>query len=348
MKHIKCFTWHPKNHVFLPSFGILNGGIRFGWWPACIYDPRLTVGGARHLARKNLGKRHLVYFFECNDAPFTVLGDNRLAKWEDGFLEEYDLGKVAKSGNKSRSVLFDKALHLAQMENDRPIELRMDWNHQGAPQMKLTKSKISSSVGMPVAQQADNQPPKKKQRALVSNDYVQQTGGKVKKLSRVSSSSSITGIEGRQMSHSVTRKHTDLALGSLIEPSEDSPLVCKILQKLPLGSGHSSNIGGLEFSNNVGFITLPSRQSATFACIRQAVESQLDDDCFPRGRNNQLMEIKSDAPSWKFYVPKLGPVSFKQEKTLGPVLEFLKSVTNDSLVGNGTPSKPLKIICIDS
>jgi hypothetical protein len=201
---------------------------------------------------------------------------------------------------------------------------------------------------MPVAQHAENQPPKKKQRALVSNENVHQTGGKVKKLSRVSSSSSITGIEGRQMSHSVNRKQMDLALGSLIEPSEDSPLVCKILQKLPLGSGHSSNIGGLEFSNNVGFITLPSRQCATFACIRQAVESQLDDDCFPQRQENELVEIKNDAPSWKFYVPKLGPVSFKQEKTLGPVLEFLKSVTNDSLVGNGTPSSPLKIICIDS
>lgn len=33
------------------------GGAGFGWWPACIYDPRLTVGGARELARKNLGKR---------------------------------------------------------------------------------------------------------------------------------------------------------------------------------------------------------------------------------------------------------------------------------------------------
>ena len=31
------------------------GGVGFGWWPACVYDPRLTVGGARQLARKILG-----------------------------------------------------------------------------------------------------------------------------------------------------------------------------------------------------------------------------------------------------------------------------------------------------
>lgn len=35
------------------------GGNGFGWWPSVVYDPRLTVGIARSLARKNLGKRHL-------------------------------------------------------------------------------------------------------------------------------------------------------------------------------------------------------------------------------------------------------------------------------------------------
>lgn len=69
-------------------FGIDNQSTVISFrWPACVYDPRLTVGGARQLARKNLGKRHLIYFFECNEAPFTVLGDNRLTKWEDGFIE---------------------------------------------------------------------------------------------------------------------------------------------------------------------------------------------------------------------------------------------------------------------
>ena len=48
----------PKD--FTSRFGevcFANGGFGFGWWPACIFDPRLTEGGARYTARKHLGKR---------------------------------------------------------------------------------------------------------------------------------------------------------------------------------------------------------------------------------------------------------------------------------------------------
>jgi hypothetical protein len=60
------------------------------------------------------------------------------------------------------------------------------------------------------------------------------------------------------------------------------------------------------------------------------------------GRNEKVSDVK-----WKFYVPKLGPVSVKQEEKIGPVLEFLKSTTNDSQLGNGTASSPLKVVIID-
>ena len=86
------------------------GGVGFGWWPACIYDPRLCLGGARKLALKNIGKKHLVYFFGCSDAPFTVLTDGKCMAWEMGMLEEYDLGKTAKSMGKTRSWMFEWAL----------------------------------------------------------------------------------------------------------------------------------------------------------------------------------------------------------------------------------------------
>ncbi len=289
-----------------------------------------------------------MYFFECNDAPFTVLGDNRLCKWEDGFLEEYDLGKQAKSGSKGRSVLFERALHVAQSENGRPIELRMDWNHQGMQgQPKIPKAKVQSSSGSVGDSQ---QPPAKKQKSI--------GGGSSKSLNRVSSSSSITGlgVTTQQLSRTINRKNMNSTINSLsnhdvataIEPLEDGPLVCKILRKLPLGVISTSTVEGMEFSNNVGFITLRSRQSATFADIRKAVESELDSDCFQdngqkvSGRNEKVSDVK-----WKFYVPKLGPVSVKQEEKIGPVLEFLKSTTNDSQLGNGTASSPLKVVIID-
>mmetsp|Transcript_10791 Transcript_10791/g.19857 ORF Transcript_10791/g.19857 Transcript_10791/m.19857 type:complete len:233 (-) Transcript_10791:2081-2779(-) len=82
--------------TFTSRFGEVcwaQGGVGFGWWPAFIYDPRLVVGTARKLARQNLGKKHLVYFFECHDAPFTVLTSSKITKWEDGLTDDFHLGK---------------------------------------------------------------------------------------------------------------------------------------------------------------------------------------------------------------------------------------------------------------
>lgn len=126
------------------------GGVGFGWWPACIYDPRLTVGGARQLARKNIGKKHLVYFFECHDAPFTVLPDAKVIPWEDGLIEELDTGKTARSMGKNRLILFEQALQAARNEYDKPVECRLDWNHEkkepSPPKTTSTKSLPTSNA----------------------------------------------------------------------------------------------------------------------------------------------------------------------------------------------------------
>ena len=295
------------------------GGVGFGWWPACVYDPRLTVGGARQLARKNLGKRHLIYFFECNEAPFTVLGDNRLTKWDDGFIEEYDLGKVAKSGGKNRYTHFERALHVAQLEHGRPIEVRMDWNHQEVgPPPKIPKQKPSSSPS--------DQPQKKQKQQSPSF--------------RRSSSSGISGGVNRKNLNFAVDSLNDQGRANAIEQLEDGVLVCKILRRLPAGAGCTSVTEGMEFSSNLGFITMPSRQSATFAAIRRAVESDLDDDMLPT-------DEKGARKRWKFYIPKLGPMSLKQEGSLGNAHEFLRSTTDDMNLGNGTASNPLKVVIMD-
>mmetsp|Transcript_3535 Transcript_3535/g.7146 ORF Transcript_3535/g.7146 Transcript_3535/m.7146 type:complete len:97 (-) Transcript_3535:156-446(-) len=95
----------------------------------------------------------------------------------------------------------------------------------------------------------------------------------------------------------------------------------------------------MDFSENIGFVTLSSRRSATYQHIRKAIETDLDDDCFEM--------VDGKRRGWKFYVPKLGPVSIKQEVKIGPVLEFLRSTTNNSLLGNGSASNPLKIVIMD-
>lgn len=125
-----------------------------------------------------------------------------------------------------------------------------------------------------------------------------------------------------------------------IEQLEDGVLVCKILRRLPAGAECTEVTEGMEFSNNLGFITLPSRQSATFAAIRRSVENDLDDDMLPS-------DDRGTRKRWKFYVPKLGPMSVKQEGRIGPALEFLTSTTEDIQLGNGTASNPLKVVIMD-
>jgi hypothetical protein len=301
------------------------GGVGFGWWPACVYDPRLTVGGARQLARKNLGKRHLIYFFECNEAPFTVLGDNRMTKWDDGFIEEYDLGKVAKSGGKSRFSAFERAMHVAQLENGRPIDVRMDWNHQNVvPPPKIPKQKPSSSPPLEQSQKKQKPSPSLSSGSLPQTLPLNETlQPRNSILNRTNLNTAINSLRNQGGANS-------------IEPLEDGILVCKILKRCPAGAVCATLTEGTEFSENLGFITMPSRQSATFADIRRAIEVDLDIDMLP-------VRMR-----WKFYVPKLGPMSVKQEVKLGSALDFLRSTTDDVRLGNGTSSNPLKVVIMDA
>lgn len=282
------------------------GGAGFGWWPACIYDPRLTVGGARELARKNLGKRHLIYFFECNEAPFTILTDNKLVPWEDGFIEEYDLGKSAKSSGKNRFKHFERALRVAQLEQGRPIEMRMDWNHNDEPVPAKPSRQSKPRASRPAAKKqkpANRKPP---------------------------CDDSTSGLNRKSINAALRKDDSGT---HAIEFSEDGMLVCKILRKPP---GEGSRPG-----ENLGFVTLPSRLRATFADIRRAVDEDLDDDVF-------RTDEKGVRRLWKFHVPKLGPMSSKQEgDKIGPALEFLSRTTDDVNLGNGLPSNPLKIVIVD-
>jgi len=274
------------------------------------------------LARKNLGKKHLLYFFECPDTPFTVLGDNRVVQWEDGFLEEYDLGKVAKSGGRNRFTSFERALQVAQLEHGKPIEMRMDWNHQSDSPKPKPKKRSNSSV--------EELPEEKKPKAAASMNG----------LSALSSLTQTTTVRRRNLTATLNSFNNDEGNANEIEPSEDGVLVCKILRKLSTSDSTSSTTEGLDFSSNLGFVTLPSRQLATFASIRKAIDSDLDDDVFP-------LESSRGRKKWKFHVPKLGPVSVKQEEKIGPVLEFLKSTTNDAQLGTGIASDPLKVVIVN-
>lgn len=244
-----------------------------------------------------------------------------MTQWEDGFLEEHDLGKVAKAGGRNRFTSFERALQVAQLEHGKPIEMRMDWNHQSSSPKPKSKKRSNSLVEDP--------PEEKKPKAVASNN--------ANGLSALSSLTQTTHARRRNLTATLNSFNSGNA--NAIEPSEDGVLVCKILRKLSMSDSITSSTEGLEFSSNLGFVTLPSRQLATFASIRKVIDSDLDDDVFPsdsRGRKK-----------WKFYVPKLGPVSVKQEEKIGPVLEFLKSTTNDAQLGTGIASDPLKVVIVN-
>lgn len=87
-----------------------QGGVGYGWWPACIFNPCLAIGVARTLATKNLGRRHLVYFFYCAEAPFEIKSDSAILSWEMGIAMGYHMGRTAHGHGKRRFKQFQLAV----------------------------------------------------------------------------------------------------------------------------------------------------------------------------------------------------------------------------------------------
>jgi hypothetical protein len=135
--------------LFVSRFGEIcwaQGGVGFGWWPCCIYDPRLTVGQARHEARKNLGKKHLVYFFECYGSPFAIVGNNKIMSWEEGIADDFHMGRAARNQGKLRYGMFQHALSAATIEETKPIFQRLDFNLSASDPLHFLPSPIKSNL----------------------------------------------------------------------------------------------------------------------------------------------------------------------------------------------------------
>ena len=275
-----------------------QGGPGFGWWPSYIYDPSMTVEkNVRSLAQKNLGKRHLVYFFQCIEAPFDVLLDVKITEWYDGLAENYHLGKAARSAGKNRTLQFEEALKIAVLEMGKPLDQRMDWNHPDPPLSPQQKKKKI--------------PNRKKRRAskpLIEGAEIPQEP-KIK-LPRV-------GSVRTNLLATLEQHHLTCAL------EVDDYLYVRVLR----------DRGKDKEADNVGFVQLQSQTNSTFAHARQAILNDLEPSCLPKGE-------------WKFYIPSLGPMSTKQETSLGPMLKFLQDSSTDPTLGNGSCRTPVKaLIC---
>jgi len=291
-----------------------HGGAGWGFWPSIVYDPRLTIGGARKLALKHVGKKHLVYFFGCSDAPFTVLNDPKLIPWEEGLLDEYDLGKTAKAIGKTRAIMFEWALQAAMVEHEKPIEHRLDWNHEEDQlivegSQRQTRSSNTTSTGSKETSDGHKRP---SSRVDDSNSVHGSSSVEVTSNNRSKPSTS-SSADVQDVNKSRRRSKTPQHVPSYNDDSNSS-------------SDFGSNTEKREYfcrimlmdqaKNNqlIGFVTLPKGQS-TFYQLRTIISKEID-----------------DLPSkWKFSLQTLGPVSIKQEKKFGPMLGSLDGNIGSSL-----------------
>lgn len=338
------------------------------------------MGSARDLARKNLGKRHLVYFFECHDAPFAVLTSAKLTEWETGLLDDFHLGKTARAAGKVRTQSFLQALQVATLEVAKPVELRMDWNHTDQPPIlpspqkrkkMIRKRPRKESEDMESSSTDDKGPSGKRLncKSKSKNGKKRTTHG----FPLLDNSAALT--QGPQFPTRRNLMHTMEFLG--IDASNgvgkmsfgvDGDLFVKVLRKPALPTEHlpSAIITTITTSNshervpkgiescqkdtksegptpvtlkstakNVGFVKLASRKTSTFAQARIAIEDELVPDMLPAN------------VAWRFFVPGLGPMTLKQEESMGPMLSFLRQTTSDVNLGNGSLAAPLKVFVVD-
>lgn len=88
------------------------------WWPAEICDPRsfLTNQQVVDLARRSIGKKFLVFFFEYQETPFDAVPESRILGWEEGVEKGLHTGRQIRKSNKTRMRKFHDALATAQTE----------------------------------------------------------------------------------------------------------------------------------------------------------------------------------------------------------------------------------------
>jgi hypothetical protein len=302
--------------LFTSRFGevvFAQGGAGYGMWPCYIYDPRMTVGGARELAKKNLGKKHLVYFFQCHEAPFAALPDSKIVEWYTGLTENYHLGRAAKHTGKNRALQFAEALKIANLELGKPIEHRMDWNHPDPTLASPVKEEILQS---PLGKKR-RRPPRSRKKHHHKHHHSEE------KHDFLVDDRDVVRVPKRLCTaKKCVRTNLEMTLTIHNESASDEAV---LFLRVVLRKGLDDT------TIPVGFVSFGSRQESTFAEARETIERDVDPSIL-------------NEDDWRFYIPELGPVSLRQETSLGPLLPFLQKVSEDPLLGDGTIRKPIKVV----
>ena len=240
--------------------------------------------------------------------------------WEQGILDDCHLGKTAKASSKARFAAFRCALHAASIEESKPREFRLDWNHQGASALIPHSSPGASgdkdlkTKGKRLVEQGSSGDQRRKARRATT------TSGDSKPTNRSEATA--------RKPNSSKRTKTPAVVDSVISTDgeeEDGEMYCKVVRSRNASTDKA----------NIGFVRLKSRKRSTFSQLRGVIESDLVPDAIPSNWE------------WRFLVPNLGPLTIKQESKFGPLLPFLRKTTNPSELGDGTLKHPVEVELVE-
>lgn len=303
-----------------------QGGPNYGWWPALIYDPRQTVEPARSQARRCLRTKHLCYFYQCQECPFSILPERtKIKDWWQGMAEDFHLGKAARSHGKQRFMDFQRALEVACMEMEKTVHERLDWDHTVA----------STTTDTTKLQQ------NRKTRSEKFRQISCSSGGAASHSLTVSGTSQPVSFSRSKRKRQQDRTSSKDKRQSVVirsnndftdtvplfpQPQQDERMyVCQIKTCLEMTA--LETIVSQQISTNiVGFVILKG-PLVSFADAREHIQNNLVGDVLPA--NIQ----------WHFYLPKLGPIAHKQEATIS-VLPQIVDTTNNTV---GTMDHPVEL-----
>lgn len=229
-----------------------------------------------------------------------------------------------RSAGKARITKFRQALQAATVEAGKPIEMRMDPEPEEAPSPQMVS-------------------PKRRAAAKERRKRIREEGVALElDLSRRSKTRGfefLTVIEPSvPQPQAPTTTNLKAAIDSVMAESKNEKqtvteqggdeLFCKVVKRLTVSEE--------TVTTSLGFVKLKSRKECTFADARSVIQSELAPDLIP------------PETQWKFFFPLLGPVSNKQETSLGPLLPLLKKSTPDPDVANGSLLLPFEIYIVYS
>lgn len=328
----------------------------------------------------------MVYFFECHAEPFSCLLSNKIQTWEEGLAEDYHLGRAAKSSGKRRLLQFQQAFQAAIIEESKPIEKRLDWNHTSPTKTVLAEKKL---IG--------NKSPKKRPR---NGDTESNTGDN--KKSRADREAASMNAQTNKVPQQVAVPNKQPASGRVlhvVEPKGSSSLPVVTVE----APWNSSPVRRIDASSRelVPVAPYPGQTAAhprtgyfypyhsgayphpyagyahhpghpppppppppvdrgLFCKVKKQdsndkTETSIGFINLPSRHTSTFADCRTmieseldlpDGSDWRFLLPNLGPVSKKQEAKFGAILPFLEASGVE--INDGSMKNPVKIVIVDA